>query len=1184
MKTLYPLLSFILLLGCPAGKLWAQSAESNQFITYDTTFNIGYSGLSYLLHISRPSNADTAARPALIAMSGAGEAGSVNITNRYGPGYWLENGWDGGIQLGNGKHYPIIITVQPNQYWPQTTELLKVLQYLLSAYHIKKNSVHLCGLGMGAFAWSALICHQSSTGGEDGMKLVTSLVCLQGQSNAVSKAVASNELPGYASFGHWAKKYHGKFFGLEGTVDYRNVGAISDNMNDSVPGSAYFSYEKLGGGVHSYWNAMYDPSATNWTSMGTLGPNNVTGSSANAMGTYKAPMNLFQWMLRQGDTSLVITKASSNQPPVSNPGGSITTFLPYNSVTMTGSGTDPDGKIVSYAWTKVSGPAQYTIGNPSISNPLISNLVPGKYTFRLAVTDNSGQSKDSDVLVNVTPVTTAQNTVPVLTPVPLPGKIEAESFYAMSNIWAAATSDAGGGQYIRAGAQGNWTAYTVNAATGGNYTVGFRVATTSAGASFQLRKPDGTVLGSFTAPNTGSYSSWQTVSGTVVLPAGVQTLQLYSSSAVNWDMNWIQFSATPPDALPGKVEAESFDAMAGVITEATTDAGGGKNVGAIDLNDWMNYNVNAGSAGTYTVSFRVATAAAGASFQLRQAGSGAVLASVSLPNTGGYQTWQTVNATVTLPAGAQTLQLYSTSAVNWNINWMQFVTSGAAQPLASSVPIPGKVQAENYVLMSGVAPQTTTDAGGGLNVGSIDEKDWMNYTVTAANAGSFTITFRIATAASGAGFQIKKTDGTVLATLSLPNTGGYQVWQNINATIALPAGTTTVQLYSTSTVNWNLNWMDFEPTPIFPVPGKIEAENYVYMSGIMSEATADAGGGYDIGGIDRGDWINYDVNVAAAGSYTVSLRIATPSAGASFQLKKTDGTVLATVTLPNTGGYQVWQTINATISLPAGVQALQLYSTGVTNWNLNWMQIENTPIAAIPGKIEAENYIAMSGIMSEATSDAGGGYDIGSIDQGDWMNYNVNVATAGTYTVSFRIATASPGSGFQLKKTDGTVLATVSLPNTGGFQSWQTVTARVTLSAGVQAFQLAATSTVNWNINWMQFASGAAAAKVEMNTTEATASKLVADSSQLAIVQESFRLYPNPAQDHFTLDIENGYTGNMNIQIISQSGATIRTIQSQKEGQSSHLDVSCGGLSAGIYFVRVQIGTNWSIVKKVVKL
>jgi hypothetical protein len=113
------------------------------------------------------------------------------------------------------------------------------------------------------------------------------------------------------------------------------------------------------------------------------------------------------------------------------------------------------------------------------------------------------------------------------------------------------------------------------------------------------------------------------------------------------------------------VEAESYSKMSGVVLDQCSE--GGQNVGGIQANDWMDYSVNVPAAGSYKVNFRVA--GPGGQFQLRNA-AGTSLATVTAPATGGYQTYTTVSATVTLPAGQQTLRIYAVTG-GYNINWFE---------------------------------------------------------------------------------------------------------------------------------------------------------------------------------------------------------------------------------------------------------------------------------------------------------------------------------------------------------------------------------------------------------------------------------------------------------------------------------------------------------------------------------
>ena len=109
----------------------------------------------------------------------------------------------------------------------------------------------------------------------------------------------------------------------------------------------------------------------------------------------------------------------------------------------------------------------------------------------------------------------------------------------------------------------------------------------------------------------------------------------------------------------------------------------------------------------------------------------------------------------------------------------------------------------------------------------------------------------------------------------------------------------------------------------------------------------------------------------------------------------------------------------------------------------------------------------MQGVQTEDTSDVGGGKNAGYIDTGDWMSYpEVTIPSTGTYRVEYRVASRSSGGGsLQLEKAGGTqVYGIVSIPNTGGWQNWQTVSHTVNLNAGSIAFGIKAIGG-GWNIN-----------------------------------------------------------------------------------------------------------------------
>ncbi len=103
------------------------------------------------------------------------------------------------------------------------------------------------------------------------------------------------------------------------------------------------------------------------------------------------------------DTLQINVNAPDNIIPIANAGGDQTITLPIDSLTLSGSGKDKDGTIVSYAWTKISGPSLFTIVNPSSAITEIRGLVQGTYQFELEVTDNKGDIGTDMVGITVNP-------------------------------------------------------------------------------------------------------------------------------------------------------------------------------------------------------------------------------------------------------------------------------------------------------------------------------------------------------------------------------------------------------------------------------------------------------------------------------------------------------------------------------------------------------------------------------------------------------------------------------------------------------------------------------------------------------------------------------------------------------------------------------------------------------------
>lgn len=279
---------------------------------------------------------------------------------------------------------------------------------------------------------------------------------------------------------------------------------------------------------------------------------------------------------------------------------------------------------------------------------------------------------------------------------------------------------------------------------------------------------------------------------------------------------------------------------------------------------------------------------------------------------------------------------------------------------------------------------------------------------------------------------------------------------------------------------------------------QLQAEAFSAMLGIQTEATADVGGGLNVGWLDAGDWLQYALPAAvpATGLYRVTYRVASTAQG-QISLQNAGRTqTIATTTLPVTGGWQVWQDVSVVVTLTAGTNALSL-AVAQAGFNLNWWRIERLDMGdddgdgvingldLCPGTIagatvdadgcevvnytltrQAEAFEAMLGVQTEATTDTGGGLNVGWLDTGDWLQYTIPaIPQTRTFRISYRIAAMNGGQIEVVNGTSGAVLGARAVPVTGGWQTWQTITQDITLPAGLTVLRLRVAAP-GFNLNW----------------------------------------------------------------------------------------------------------------------
>lgn len=151
---------------------------------------------------------------------------------------------------------------------------------------------------------------------------------------------------------------------------------------------------------------------------------------------------------------------------------------------------------------------------------------------------------------------------------------------------------------------------------------------------------------------------------------------------------------------------------------------------------------------------------------------------------------------------------------------------------------------------------------------------------------------------------------------------------------------------NSGTFGWNLPEVCTTPQEAFKpnsIPGTIEVEDFdkgcendayydtdenntggAYRTNEPVDIENCSTGGYNTGWTKNGEWTAYTVNIQKTGPYNVTFYVATGSANAAIQLQCDNTDKTGVITLPNTGGYQIWKTIKQSINLTAGTHILKL--------------------------------------------------------------------------------------------------------------------------------------------------------------------------------------------------------------------------------------------------------------------
>jgi hypothetical protein len=322
--------------------------------------------IGYLESLPQDYSSNSDKYPVVIFLHGLGERGanstdpatlqtSISTVERNGPPKLVKY----------GTQFPFIL-ISPqlkSNYgdWP-SWYVNEVIDYCKTYLRIDERRIYLTGLSLGGGGtwWTA----------QDFPKQFAAIAPVCGSRNTTSKAclLAAENLPVWA--------FHGD---ADTTVPYTRSVNMVNAINACTPTPNPLAKITIYPGVsHNSWDRAYSNDHT-----------------------YQNP-SVYEWML-----SYTNTINGGNKIPLANAGADISQNLPTNSVVLSGSGTDSDGTISTYAWSQLSGPSNATLTNVATASLTASSLIAGTYIFKLKVADNSG-----DINADFVKVTIGANVLP----------------------------------------------------------------------------------------------------------------------------------------------------------------------------------------------------------------------------------------------------------------------------------------------------------------------------------------------------------------------------------------------------------------------------------------------------------------------------------------------------------------------------------------------------------------------------------------------------------------------------------------------------------------------------------------------------------------------------------------------------------------------------------------------------
>lgn len=352
-----------------------------------------------------------------------------------------------------------------------------------------------------------------------------------------------------------------------------------------------------------------------------------------------------------------------------------------------------------------------------------------------------------------------------------------------------------------------WLQYTVHVDSSAVYSVNFRYAVSGSASKIKLKMNNADLTGTISIPNSGGYQTWANLTiYDVVLYEGEQKLKVvFEKGGANFSFIGFSLSKKIEDVITDAISAETY---------------GQTEVIYLTFNKML-----------------VDSTISAESFSCTVNGNNVNIASLQQNTANPSQVIINLDQEI---FDIDDIKLsYTDGGIKATDGTLlqNFTNLQVKNNLPVNLVIPGKIEAEAFSVNQGLALETTTDVGGGQNVGYTNAGDYLDYRVRVLKTTKYKLEVRAAALAAGGRIEVQQINiaGTVVASVfvSIPATGGWQIWKTIEASIDMIEGVSTLKVKILQP-EFNMNWYKFTETSqginenessvfsMFPNPAKSE--------------------------------------------------------------------------------------------------------------------------------------------------------------------------------------------------------------------------------------------------------------------------------------------------------------------------------------------------------------------------